>query len=175
MNSQRVSLMAGNEDMSVVDFEPVVATGSTAFDPEIRVHSRSAVLDVEATADFDNQRISLEIRSNVVAGATRREQIGNVTVVAAGEIIEVEEDDEAGGEQDDDDGEQRDVVRGPKRRMAQDAIFEMTEQDITKYRTTVRIPSGGALLLAGGSDQFKHIDSAQDVEVVMILEASVMQ
>ena len=171
MNAQKVSLMAGHEDMSMSDLEPVVATDATAFDPVVTAHSRSAVLDVRATADFNNEKVTLEVLSNIVAGAERRTHAGNVMAIAPGEVIEVR--DEQAMDEQAERARQREAF-GDKQ-MAQTALFELTAQDITKYRTTVRIPTGGAALLAGGSDQFTHIADPEKVEVVLLIEARVMQ
>jgi precorrin-4 methylase len=51
--------------------------------------------------------------------------------------------------------------------------MQQPDQDVVTYRTMVRLPSGGAVILSASSSQFKHLD-AEDAEVVMIVKATAL-
>jgi hypothetical protein len=155
-NGQRINVSARHESTFISDIEPI--PGAPGFDPTLSVLQHAAVVDLEPVISFDNKTVTLLVRGDVVAGNGMQKHPvpvaspPHVRRDAEGRIVEA-----GGGEQ---------AVVG---------VVEMQQpdQDVVTYRTMVRLPSGGAVILSASSSQFKHLD-AEDAVVVMIVKATAL-
>jgi hypothetical protein len=189
-NAQRVNVAAGNELLFVSDLDPVVGTCSAAFDPQVSPLANSTVLAVQPTAGFDNEDILMVLVGELALGDSLRTLRYQTTTADAPAATSIELDGRINAaarpqSADDKDSKQRpeldidgdttssgEIIHDPAV-PARNTPVELTDQDSVRFHTSVKIPNGGGVLLAGALAQFKHLH-APDHEIVMLIQASVI-
>ena len=115
-----------------------------SVDPTISVAGNGATMDIESTISFTETHVSVAVRSDLIHAFERRK--APLPVVAAN-------------------GEGGAVGEVP---------LEVIDQAALRYRTNVRIPDGGGVLLAGATSMFEDIDP-DEFEVVLLLRTRIVK
>lgn len=117
---------------------------SGSIDPTVSVAGNGVSMDIESTISFSETHVSVAVRSDLIHSAKIRET--SIPVVSSGD--------------------------------GQAAVgqfeLEIVEQEAMKYRTNVRIPDGGGVLLAGATSMFTEIDT-DEFEVVLLLRTHIVK
>lgn len=113
-------------------------------DPTISVAGNGASMDIESTISFDKTHVSVAVRSDLIHGAKAR--------TSSIPIMMPKEGTKAVGTVD----------------------LDLIDQSTVKYRTNVRIPDGGGVILSGATSMFEKINS-DEFEVVMLLRTYIVK
>ncbi len=141
-NGQRAYVTLSRQVAFVSDLEPVTATNSSAFDPEIGVVSDGVVLDVEGTISADRRYVTLTVRPSL---AQLDEPIETFTVSGGGGLAFDASNDGLDNDGDgtiDEPGEVANFGFGNQQ-------IQQPTVTLTTVRTTVSVPDKGTLLLGG--------------------------
>lgn len=115
-----------------------------SVDPTISVAGNGATMDIESTISFAETHVSVAVRSDLIHAFERR-KAPLPMVAPAGEGAAVGE-----------------------------VPLEVLDQAALRYRTNVRIPDGGGVLLAGATSMFESIDP-DEFEVVLLLRTRIVK
>ena len=155
-NGQRSFVTVSRQIAFVSDLEPVVATQSVSFDPEIDVVSDGIVLDVEATISADRRYVTMTARPSLAQLTNIRNFVIVGGVTQGGDGIDNDGDgqideEQADGIDNDGDGLIDEDVGGQATGSAlqQSGFIQQPEIQLTTIRTTVSVPDKGTLLLGG--------------------------
>lgn len=184
-NGQRVYVYSGNDSTFLSDIEPIPDTGTV--DPTLSTLQNGASLDIESTITMDYKHIAVSVRSDVVV-ASGMEIVTIPIVGSSGASLPISTGGTVTGtvspqRGNDQDGQQdiRGEVNGSGELQvpglpAPVAGIELDKpsQDIVNYRTNVRIPDGGAVVLSGVTGLIEGVD-AEEFEVVLILRAHIIK
>jgi len=183
-NGQRVYVYAGNDSTFLSDVEPIPDTGSV--DPTISTLKNGAALDIESTISMNNRFVALSVRSDVVV-ASGGETVTIPIVGVGGTALPINTGGPITGTVDppaDSDQEEGQRLHGNVGGNGElmlpggpgpvaTVTVDKPSQDIVNYRTNVRIPDGGAVVLSGATGLIEGIDSDQ-FEVVLVLRAHIL-
>ncbi len=117
---------------------------SGGVDPTISVAGSGATMDIESTISFNESHVSVAVRSDLIHGIERRKT--TLPLVSQN-------------------GQNDGVGEVP---------LELVDQQAVRYRTNVRIPDGGGVLLAGATSMFEDIDADQ-FEVLLLLRTRIVK
>lgn len=181
-NGQRVYVYAGSDRAFMSDVEPI--PDAAGVDPTLSVLRSGAVLDIKPTIALDGKQVSVALRTEAVDRAKT-----DTTPLPVGRVIDqsvrlsgsgsLEGKAEGAGP----DGKDADVtgtasIGGSVGGASNDVLtgnaqIGVPEQDLLVYRTNVRVPDGGAVVLSGVTNQFQNID-ADALEVVFVLRMRIV-
>lgn len=170
MNAQRIHVANLRSKAFLSDIEPV--SGALGLDPTLSVFHTGSVLDVEPVVTFDNSHIMLTLRCGVAGGTSE-----DHTPVPGGGVTgsSVTGGGSAAGDAKAGAGKAATVnLKTAEVAVVADAKLNLPEVDSVNFRTTVRVPDGGAVILTGVSSQFEHL-KAENSEIVLFLRAKVVQ
>ncbi len=156
-NGQRAYVTLSRQVAFVSDLEPVTATNSVAFDPEISVVSDGIVLDVEGTISADRRYVTLTVRpslAQLTEPIPRFPVFGGDNVGAGGGGDGIDNDGDGSvdeevldGIDNDGDGLVDEDIGGQDATGV--AFIQQPTVTLTAVRTTVSVPDKGTLLLGG--------------------------
>ena len=138
-NGSRAYVNISRQVAFVSDLEPVVGTGSTAFDPEVNVVQDGVVLDVEGTISADRRYVTLIVQPSLAQLTTIR----RFSVFADVDEDADDDDDDAADDDDDDDDDGDDGAD------TSSGFIQQPEISLTALKTAVSVPDKGTLLLGG--------------------------
>ncbi|MFK7789073.1 MAG: hypothetical protein AB8C95_06185 [Phycisphaeraceae bacterium] len=183
-NSQRVYVYAAKDGTLLSDIEPEPNTAGV--DPTLSTAHNGAVLDIKPTITLDGKSISVSIRSEVALNG----KIANTKEIPVGysrsnssEISttgsfngEVKDSGEEGlSEAVSGSAKQSGKISGPTTSGLTGTVeLDLPEQEIVTYRSNVRVPNGGAVVLSGVTDQFEAFD-ADGMEIIFVLRAKIAE
>ncbi len=126
-NGQRAYVLVSTETAYVSDLEPVVASGSTSFNPTIDIVQSGILLDVQATVSSDRKYVTLTLRPQLsqlisLLPFTFQSATTNNGGATNGGTVNIS---------------------------VPSATIQQPIMQITEVRTTVSVPDGGTLLLGG--------------------------
>lgn len=182
-NSQRVYVYAGSDQALVSDIEPIPDTFS--IDPTISTSHNGAVMDIKPTITIDGKHISIAVRSEAVlrsgAGTTGvpvgHNGVGeSLSISTSGEIDGTAKGAGKDGEDAELDGRVRQsgsIKKPGNAKQTGTVELGLPKQDIMTYRTNIRVPDGGAVVLSGVTSEFKGID-ADGMEMIFVLRARII-
>lgn len=183
-NSQRVYVYAAKDSALLSDVEPL--RGAFGIDPTLSTAHNGAVLDVKPTITLDGKSVSISIRSEVAldAGITSQKSLPvgyaqsiDFSLSTSGSFNGNVEDHGEGGVDQPIKGtaSQSGTLAGPTSAGQTGAVqLDLPEQEILVYRSNVRVPNGGAVVLSGVTDQFDGLD-ADGMEVIFVLRARIAE
>ncbi len=183
-NGQRIYVYAGSDKALLSDLEPV--PDAAGVDPTLSTMRNGAVFDLKPTITLDGKHISVAVRTEAVdrsaldatpvpVGSSSSETSnistsGSVNGKVAGAGKEGKDADLVNGRV-----EQSGTISGDSQStLTGNAELGLPEQDIILHRTNVRVPNGGAVVLAGVTSQFKNID-ADTMEVIFVLRLRIVE
>ncbi len=117
---------------------------AAGVDPVLSLAQRGAILDVQPTANYSRTGVIVTVRSQVATAL----ELTKSTVPAGVKI-------------------------GNAPATSGEVEIEKPQQDLVTFRTSVRIPDGGAVVLTSGSTGIKATEKG-DSEVVLILRARIV-
>ncbi|MFI4859940.1 MAG: hypothetical protein ACIAXF_04580 [Phycisphaerales bacterium JB063] len=145
-NGQRVYTFSGENTGFISDVEPIPDTASV--DPTISVSRTGVSTDVIPTVTFDGQHIEVAVRSDMVhASEIATTPVPVVYNAEAGAVVE----NAAVGE----------VQVG------------LVTQQLTRFRTNVRVNNGGGVVLTASTNVFDGIDADQ-FEVILLVRTHIL-
>lgn len=130
-NGQRAYVTIARQIAYVSDLDPVVATGSVAFDPEVSVISSGVVLDVEGTISADRRYVTMTVRPSLATVRTPLRTVETSASAGGGGNLILNQNQQNQGSS---------TAPGQ---------IEVPELELTSVRTTVSVPDKGTLLLGG--------------------------
>ncbi len=155
-NGQRAYVTVSRQLAFVSDLEPVVATNSVAFDPEIDVVSSGIVLDVEGTISADRRYVTLTVRPSLAQLTNIRNFVVFGGITQGGDGIDNDGDGQIDEEQpdgidNDGDGQIDEDIGTPAGGggLGNTGFIQQPEIQLTSLRTSVSVPDKGTLLLGG--------------------------
>ena len=184
-NSQRVYVYAAKDGTLLSDIEPI--PDAAGVDPTLSTAHNGAVLDIKPTITLDDKSVSISIRSEVALDGTIRQTKRVPVGYAQSEDFDISTSGTFKGELDgtgENEGLTQDVsgdaeqsgtmVGGTTKGLTGAVDLDLPEQEIVSYRSNVRVPDGGAVVLSGITDQFESFD-ADGMEVIFVLRAQIAQ
>lgn len=178
-NGQRVYVYAASEQAILSDIEPI--PDAFSVDPTLSTLHKGSVLDIKPTITLDGKQVSVALRSDVIDQSSVNLSSIPVGSPPAGSE-RVSTTGTLKGEVKLNDDESKPVTGtvsggGTKRapganRVVGEAELGLPEQEILSLRTNVRIPNGGAVVLAGVTSQFSRMD-ADGMEVILVLRVRI--
>lgn len=184
-NSQRVYVYAAKDGTLLSDIEPIPDTAS--IDPTLSTAHNGAVLDIKPTITLDGKSISVSIRSEVAlngkiaktkhvpVGYAKSQSIGISTSGSFKGEVEGSGEDEGLTKEVSGSADQSGKMKGQTAMALTGTVeLDLPEQEIVTYRSNVRVPDGGAVVLSGVTDQFEAFD-ADGMEVIFVLRAKIAQ
>ncbi len=184
-NSQRVYIYAAKDGTLLSDIEPV--PDAAGVDPTLSTAHNGAVLDIKPTITLDGKSVSVSIRSEVALNGkiakTKHIPVGyaqskDSDISTTGSFkgkVEGSGSDEGLDKDVSGSASQSGTLQGPtKTGLTGTAELDLPEQEIVTYRSNVRVPNGGAVVLSGVTDQFDAFD-ADGMEVIFVLRAKIAQ
>lgn len=182
-NSQRVFVYAAKDGTLLSDIEPIPDTASV--DPTLSTAHNGAVLDIKPTITLDGQSVSISIRSEVALNGIIRTKKQIPVGYGFTEDYDIRtsggfrgEVDKPGSKEAKSDkvsgtANQSGTMTGPSTSGMTGVVeLDLPEQDIVTYRSNVRVPAGGAVVLSGVTDQFEAFD-ADGMEIIFVLRAQI--
>lgn len=181
-NSQRVYIYAAKDGTLLSDIEPV--RDAAGVDPTLSTAHNGAVLDIKPTITLDGKSVSVSIRSEVALNGkitkTKRVPVGyarseDADISTSGPFNgKVKDSGEEGlSEAVSGSASQAGTITGQTTSGLTGSVeLDLPEQEIVTYRSNVRVPDGGAVVLSGVTDQFEAFD-ADGMEVIFVLRAKI--
>jgi hypothetical protein len=184
-NGQRVFVYAAKDGTLLSDIDPI--PDSASVNPTLSTAHNGAVLDIKPTITLDGKSVSISIRSEVAIGGTIRgvksvpvgyTLAGDLEISTTGDFSGTVADTGA-------DPEPNKTVSGSASQageIASRSVSKLTgtvevdlpEQEIVSYRSNVRVPAGGAVVLSGVTNQFSEFD-ADGMEIIFVLRAKISE
>lgn len=167
------------------DLDPVVATGSVAFDPEVAVLEQGLSLNLKPSLHEQGEYIKVSLHASFVTDA----EISRVVYLngMVGEDGGSHRYKESGGgsyeeaKMEDGCGEgvgvkqKGKVVKEKGGVIGRKDVIELPEQRLIQFKTITRIPNGGGVLLTGHHVKVGEGAGAMSLEYVLLLEMTDME
>lgn len=177
-NGQRVYLAAGKQDTYLSDAEPIPDTAG--IDPTVSTARTGAVLDIEPTVGFDGDSLVMTFRGELVLRTSLRTTSIPAGSPATGPSVEL------GGGVDgrvkmDEPAKDKDVTEGRmsgrvdvagdvapgSRGIAAEVALELPHGEAVEFRSSVRVPDGGAVVVTGASGAMGSVRPGHEVVLVI--------
>ncbi len=177
-NGQRVYLAAGKQDTFLSDVEPVPDTAG--IDPTVSTARTGAVLDIEPTIAFDGDSLVLTFRGELVLRTSLRTTRVPAGSPATGPTLDL--GGSMGGQIKLDEPEKNKPittghVNGSVRAagdidpaspgVATDVALELPHGEGVEFRSSVRVPDGGAIVVTGVSGAMASVRPGHEVILVI--------